>query len=1034
MVQEWISEFDRTPKGDANAKTPAGKTALKKTILTNELFLERIVEICEELDEGLGSSAEETILHVFESHELDDDQSAIMAVQISRSLEFRGKLDEAKQTLESFSKAKKIEELSAETRVELFLQIANLNVELDEAEEAVRLVEEAFEIIREVETLQSNGNPLLVRARAYRSAGDIDAAIRDAEKALSKFREVADWRGMAWSYHELGLSAFAQANYKRAHNYFNLALQIVGKNTAPVILARLFSDLGATEWFLNAPRTAVEHLVSSLEYYNLIENRFRLMFTLNDLGVSLLQLGDIARSESTINEALSIAEEFNHSHKAGILDSLAEIYILRNDLETAESYLVKASDAAKQFGNEQFDVLIARNFARTALANGKFDYAIELANKAQTKAEKLGVNAYVAYLQLISAEAYLRKEDKGKAREILDEVEEEIDINDFYLLGTLQRLQGEIELANEKYVDARYLLRRALTVFETREDIYNQAIVLDLLGDSYAQTELKEASKNYILASEAFRKMGVKKFYNRIEYKIRELESPKRKKAAKEKRSEEPTESVRTQMLMQRLAEATASRELLFRELISILTQESKASKFIIAQTDEDLGWTPLITNDYTTVESNALVKKLSNAIANGNINRFEKENNAAVFLLKPRNAPAAALCVAPKYSAVLHNGGKFEPLLKIVELGLDVCALRDMDRDETIEEELNPFVTESIMPGFIHSSPAMMRLVEEVYRIRSSDVTVLVTGESGTGKELVSRAIHSVSSRKDKVFVPFNCTAVPRELTEGHLFGYKRGAFTGAANDSPGMIKTADGGTLLLDEIGDLPIDVQPKLLRFLQEGEIQPLGERKPLKVDVRVIAATNMNLEERVKMGLFREDLYYRINVVRLRVPPLRDRKSEIKPMVMYYINRYSQRFNKKNISIKPQTIDLLMVSDWEGNVRQLCNEIQRIIARAEDGEIITPEHISPELRVKPVQTTVDESGNVVPLMANVSNSGAFTVGMEGATIEEAVCELERQMILDSMRRNDGNITRVSKELGLTRRGLYLKIDRYGIKRAS
>ncbi|HCA59739.1 MAG TPA: sigma-54-dependent Fis family transcriptional regulator, partial [Blastocatellia bacterium] len=206
--------------------------------------------------------------------------------------------------------------------------------------------------------------------------------------------------------------------------------------------------------------------------------------------------------------------------------------------------------------------------------------------------------------------------------------------------------------------------------------------------------------------------------------------------------------------------------------------------------------------------------------------------------------------------------------------------------------------------------------LVEEIYKIRSSDVTVLVTGESGTGKELVSRAIHALSNRKDKVFIPFNCTAVPKELAEGHLFGYKRGAFTGAVTDSPGIIRSADSGTLFLDEVGDLPIDVQPKLLRFLQEGEVQPIGEKKPIKVDVRVIAATNMPLEEKVAEGSFREDLYYRLNVIRLRVPPLRERRSEIPPIVNYYVKHYSAKFNKRDVTFTPQTVDLLMVCNWEG----------------------------------------------------------------------------------------------------------------------
>src|SRR5436309_11682208 len=283
----------------------------------------------------------------------------------------------------------------------------------------------------------------------------------------------------------------------------------------------------------------------------------------------------------------------------------------------------------------------------------------------------------------------------------------------------------------------------------------------------------------------------------------------------------------------------------------------------------------------------------------------------------------------------------------------MDVCALRARASTGQATENHGGSVGTNLMPGFIHSSPAMTRLVEEVDKIRSSDVTVLVTGQSGTEKELVARAIHALSARREKIFVPFNCTAVPKELTEGYLFGYRRGAFTGAVKDSAGVIRTAAGGTLFLDEIGDLPLDVQPKILRFLQEGEIQPLGEQRPAKVDVRIIAATNTDLEEMVVQGRFREDLYYRLNVIRLRVPPLRERRSEIPTIVNYYINHYSDKFGRRDITITPQTLDLLMVCDWPGNVRQLTNEIQRIIAREEDGTVITPDNLSPALlhRVAP-----------------------------------------------------------------------------------
>src|SRR5204862_4602436 len=213
---------------------------------------------------------------------------------------------------------------------------------------------------------------------------------------------------------------------------------------------------------------------------------------------------------------------------------------------------------------------------------------------------------------------------------------------------------------------------------------------------------------------------------------------------------------------------------------------------------------------------------------------------------------PPATLLISPRDRAELAGGLSLDPLLRVVELGMDVCALRMRTRSGSGAEEESGLAGASLMPGFIHSSPAMTRLVEEVHKIRSSDVTVLVTGESGTGKELVARAIHALSTRRQKVFVPFNCTAVPKELSEGYLFGHRRGAFTGAVSDSPGVIRTAAGGTIFIDEVGDLPLDVQPKLLRFLQEGEIQPLGEQKPTYIDVRIIAATNTDLEELVTQG--------------------------------------------------------------------------------------------------------------------------------------------------------------------------------------
>ncbi|HKP87150.1 MAG TPA: sigma 54-interacting transcriptional regulator, partial [Blastocatellia bacterium] len=257
----------------------------------------------------------------------------------------------------------------------------------------------------------------------------------------------------------------------------------------------------------------------------------------------------------------------------------------------------------------------------------------------------------------------------------------------------------------------------------------------------------------------------------------------------------------------------------------------------------------------------------------------------------------------------------------------------------------------------------------------------------------------------------------------ESQLFGYKKGAFTGAISSNEGVIRAAERGTLFLDEIGDLPLDLQPKLLRFLQEGEIHPFGETQPLKVDVRVVAATNSNLERAVAEGKFREDLFHRLNVIRIMVPPLRQRREEIPVLVNHYLTLYQKEAAKNEIKLSEEALDLMVVYDWPGNVRQLCNEVRRIAAYSESGAIVTEEALSKEI----VKATRE-----LEVTSSVAKKAAEPqIASEGRTLADAVNEVERQMIQDALRRSSGNIARAAKELGLTRRGLYLKMDRLNFK---
>ena len=982
------------------------------------------------LRDGRSSKAEKILSDTIQNYRHTAENLANLKRLLAFTLETIGRYKESLDAVRPYEDEDMRSLISKETQVRVTTQLAVSYNNLGDHPKAVTLLKETLEIAKENELNHLLGPIDSGLARVYRKLNEC-AICRDyAEKALAYFREKGDWLGMAEAYREIALSYHQEGNSEKSLEYFDLGIQIIGDRSAPFMLGKLYVDMSGAYWFLRRPQDGIECLEKSIGFFEKTEHILNSVVAYNNLGINLMLIGEWERAEDIIKRALDLAIDTNHVHIAGILDSLGELKILRGDLVDAEDYLEQAVALARERKREWYAAQAMRNLARCYLAQGSADKAIAKAKETIELCGQIGDRHYANMAGLVLAESYLLNDDPNESEMALRAIEENDPTSDFFVLGSIQRIRGLTELKNQNVELAVHHFNRSLTIFEAAEDLYNTGLVSLLIGENSSVENGGRAKKHLAKASDIFHKLRVQDLADRADKKLEEF---KNLNSGEMMRPAHPS-SAASQLLMVRLAEATASRELLFRELVAVLQQESRAKKIIIAETNDDQKLRPFITHGYSPTESTELVSKLEEALPKKAEKIFSRNRNTAVFPLKTANAKPAFLLIHPQTSAFLNDGGPLTPLLPVVELGLDVIALRERDKRTPVEQESSPYTSSSLMPGFIHSSPAMTSLVEEVYKIRSSDVTVLVTGESGTGKELVSRAIHTLSNRKDKVFVPFNCTAVPKELAEGHLFGYRRGAFTGAVADSPGMIRSADGGTLFLDEVGDLPIDVQPKLLRFLQEGEIQPIGEKRPIKVDVRIIAATNMPLEAKVADGTFREDLYYRLNVIRLRVPPLRERRSEIPPIVNYYINHYSSRFGKHDITFTPQTVDLLMVCNWEGNVRQLCNEVQRVIARAVDNEVITPDHLSPELKrsAKPLTPLVEAGAK--PIATYDTHFTPFKNIPEGGTLDEAVTELEMQMIRAALARHNWNISRVANELGLTRRGLYLKIARYGIEKAA
>jgi len=311
---------------------------------------------------------------------------------------------------------------------------------------------------------------------------------------------------------------------------------------------------------------------------------------------------------------------------------------------------------------------------------------------------------------------------------------------------------------------------------------------------------------------------------------------------------------------------------------------------------------------------------------------------------------------------------------------------------------------------GIIGEAAGMKKLFEQLRKVVDTRVTVLVEGETGTGKELIASAVHYWSERRDALFIAQNCAAMPENLLESELFGHKKGSFTGATDDKKGLFELADGGTLFLDEVGEMPLNLQAKLLRVLQEGEIRPIGHNQTKRVDTRIVAATNRDLEKEVAEGRFREDLYYRLKVFPITVPPLRERREDIPLLAGHFLKRYANEFGRTVRGFSQQAMELLASYKWPGNVRELENEVQRLIIQLDDGGFVEPEHVSP--RIRQVENVIDK------------------VAPKKGTLKEMMEQVEKWILLEALREHDNNKSQTARTLGITREGLHKKLKNYGL----
>jgi DNA-binding NtrC family response regulator/tetratricopeptide (TPR) repeat protein len=725
-----------------------------------------------------------------------------------------------------------------------------------------------------------------------------------------------------------------------------------------------------------------------------------LAIALATLGQIFVQIGDLHRAEEMLTRALQVRSQAKlHETTGAVYDTLAQIHLMRGAYERAGEFLRMAADAYGSYGTQSmrwYEWSLKVLEVKLAIRRGAHHEALRMADDL---AAATGIPPSESIqADLAGCEALLCTGRTDEAELRLDACEGRLDPRKSPgNWGEFLRIRAMLHEMRNRPSAAANDFAQSANVFDLLGEHYQAALSQLALGRMAAAKGSRDLAERYLgLATAVFERLGAERDLAEAAAARRLLAAP-----AREAISRLPADA--DEATVRRLVEAAIFPELLARETATALLESTGASAAVI-----------LVAGPENRVlasagcQDQAQARAIADAAAAG-----RRELDEGVLVVEPLGTDhdGRRLCaIHARQRLTEETRHRIRMFTAVARQGFELCRVRERPAqaaDAPGERRLEP-----LLPGFVCASAAMSRVAEQIQRFQGHDLTVLITGESGTGKDLVARAIHAGSPRRDAMFLPYNCTTTTRELADSQLFGHRRGSFTGAVSDSQGLIRSAAGGTLLLDEIGDLHPDVQPKLLRFLEQGEVMPIGETRPQAVNVRVLAATNADLEQRVAEGKFREDLYYRLSVIRIHVPPLRERREEIPHLSTFFLREASERLGRADVHLSPATLDLFARYWWPGNVRQLRNEVQRAVALVPPGGIIEPEHLSADLTA-PSET---------------SSSGVrMGARPEPGNLASAVEQVERELIAVTLERTGGNISETARVLGLTRRGLYLKMRR-------
>jgi DNA-binding NtrC family response regulator/tetratricopeptide (TPR) repeat protein len=847
--------------------------------------------------------------------------------------------------------------------------------------------------------------------QCYRLVGDHDIVREHITKAASALLAAGDRRHLALVHSLAGISLAQLGRYDEAMTALRQAERIAAAVHADDVVATVCGNQANVMMMEHRYEQALVLAERSVSLHEAHGSGHGLAVALATLGQICVRLADLSRAEQALLRALEVRSPIQfHETTGAVFDTLAQIHLIRGQYETASEYLGRAGEAYGAFGRQTsqwYEWSVRVLGARLALRRHALDEAVTRAD-AILSAGAPPFDALQA--TLIAAEAHVEAGRFADAEQRLNGVVDALDPKVAPAAwGEYLRLRGALHAHRTGQTDAYHDLAQSATLFDLLGERYQAALSHLALGALVAQSGARSVAEHHLdKATAIFEQLGAERDLADTNAARQLLKTP-----GSGEYIISPADA--DGAIVRRIVDAAALPDLLGRETAAALLE--------VAGGDSAVVFVELPAGDVRVVACAGCDETTAATLARAGLR--SRGSTTDTLLVEPmgRDSDGARFALLASPRPIGHPVmRRLKMIATVARQGFALCAARDRSisaAGPAVDRSLEP-----LLPGFVSASVAMTRVVEQIQRLQGNDLTVLITGESGTGKELVARAVHVGSHRNAAMFLPYNCTTTGRELADTQLFGHRRGAFTGAVSDQPGLVRTAAGGTLFLDEIGDLPIDVQPKLLRFLEQSEIMPVGDSRPQKVDVRVLAATNADLEQRVAEGKFREDLFYRLSVIRIHVPPLRDRKEEIPHLSTYFLREASERLGKPDIQLSSEALDVISQYWWPGNVRQLKNEIQRAVALSAPGGTIEPSMLSPEL-------------STANLAGSATSSAATAVPRQRrvpANLASAVEQMERELIQAALEHSAGNISETARTLGLTRRGLYLKLRRLGLERMS